>query len=79
MTKGEITGKLKALIEETNDVIIGGADEELEIDSFTMMLVITFAKSELNADIDMDDLDFDAFTSLNTFADLVLSTRNSAT
>ena len=78
MTKGEIAEKLKALIEEQNDITIESLDAELDIDSFTMMLVITFVKEEMGVEIEMDDLDFDAFTSLNTFADLVLGSMSSA-
>lgn len=78
MTKDEITGKLKTLIEEQNDITIESLDAELEIDSFTMMMVITFVKEEMGAEIEMDDLDFDAFTSLNTFADLVLKSMRPA-
>ena len=37
-----------------------------------MMLVITFVQDDMGIQLDMDKLDFDAFTSLNTFADLVL-------
>ena len=78
MTKDEIAGKLKALIEEQNDITIESFDAELDIDSFTMMLVITFVKEEMGVEIEMDDLDFDAFTSLNTFADLVHGSMSSA-
>ena len=78
MTKDEIAGKLKALIEEQNDTTIESFDAELDIDSFTMMLVITFVKEEMGVEIDMDNLDFDAFTSINSFAELVHGLMNSA-
>lgn len=78
MTKYEIADKLKALIEEQNDTTIESFDAELDIDSFTMMLVITFVKEEMGVEIEMDDLDFDAFTSLNTFAELVHGSRSTA-
>ena len=78
MTKYEIADKLKALIEEQNDTTIESFDAELDIDSFTMMLIITFVKEEMGVEIEMDDLDFDAFTSLNTFAELVYGSMSSA-
>ena len=78
MTKYEIANKLKALIEEQNDTTIESFDAELDIDSFTMLLVITFVKEEMGVEIEMDDLDFDAFTSLNTFAELVYGSMSSA-
>jgi len=72
MDKAEIAEKLKKLIEEDTDKSIERYDEKLDIDSYTMMLTITFVKEELGVELDMDELDFDAFTSLNTLADLVL-------
>jgi acyl carrier protein len=71
----DITSKLKALIEEQAETTIASADQELDIDSFTMMLIITFVKEDLGVALDMNTLDFDAFKSLNTFADLVLKTE----
>ena len=46
MDKAEIVSKLKALIEEEAQLSISSNDEELDIDSFTMMLVITYVKEE---------------------------------
>lgn len=78
MDKAEIAEKLKKLIEEDTEKTIGGFDERLDLDSYTMMLTITFVKEELGVELDMDQLDFDAFTSLNTLADLVLEKAKSA-
>lgn len=75
MIREDITSKLKALIEEQAETTIASADQELDIDSFTMMLIITFVKEDLGVALDMNTLDFDAFKSLNTFADLVLKTE----
>ena len=72
MDKAEIAEKLKQLIEKDTDESIASHDEKLDLDSYTMMLTITFVKEELGVELDMDTLDFDAFTSLNTLADLVL-------
>jgi len=72
MEKTEIADQLKQLIEEDTQKKIDGPDQKLDLDSYTMMLTITFVKEELGIELDMDTLDFDAFTSLNTLADLVL-------
>jgi acyl carrier protein len=72
MDRTEIVDKLKRLIEEQDEIEIADADKKLDIDSYTMMLVITFVQDDMGIQLDMDKLDFDAFTSLNTFADLVL-------
>ncbi|MED5575486.1 MAG: phosphopantetheine-binding protein [Pseudomonadota bacterium] len=71
MNRSEIVSKLKALIEEEAQIKIESEDQELDIDSFTMMLVITYVKEEFDIELDLDKLDFDIFNSLNTFADLV--------
>ena len=72
MIREDITSKLKVLIEEQTETTIASADQALDIDSFTMMLIITFVKEDLGVELDMNTLDFDAFKSLNTFADLVV-------
>ena len=77
MERTEVTGKLKSLIEEVNEISIGDENEQLDIDSYTMMLVITYVKEELGVELDLENMDFDAFTSLNTFADLVLDKAGS--
>ncbi len=75
MVRDDVSAKLKTLIEEHNETSIASADEELDIDSFTMMLIITFVKEDLDVELDMNTLDFDAFKSLNTFADLVVQSE----
>ena len=72
MEKSEIADRLKKLIEEDTQKTIESHDQQLDLDSYTMMLTITFVKEELGIELDMDTLDFDAFTSLNTLAELVL-------
>ena len=72
MEKAEIADRLKQLIEEDTQKKIDSHDQKLDLDSYTMMLTITFVKEELGIELDMDTLDFDAFTSLNTLAGLVL-------
>ena len=71
MEKSEIADQLKKLIEEDTQKPIESHDQRLDLDSYTMMLTITFVKEKLGIELDMDTLDFDAFTSLNTLAELV--------
>ena len=73
MDKNTISSKLKHFIEDECEISVNNADEALDIDSFNMMLIITFIDSDLDVQLDMDKLDFDVFTSLNTLADLVVS------
>ena len=72
MDRPNVVAELKKLIEKEIKSQIASTDEELDIDSFTMMLIITFADSQWGVKLDMDSLDFDAFKSLNTLADLIL-------
>jgi|TARA_B100001964_G_C14249334_1_gene609080 acyl carrier protein len=72
MEKNEIIKQLKELIEGQTEKKIESPDTNIDIDSFTMMLVITFADQSLNVKLDMDTLDFDKFKSLNDLAALIL-------
>ena len=72
LEKQQVASDLQKLIEEHCEIKIKSTDDKLDIDSFTMTLIIVFAKEELGVQLDMETLDFDAFTSLNTLADLVL-------
>ena len=73
MDKREIATKLKEMIESLDEITIEGNGQELDIDSFTMMMIITFIAEEMDVQLDMDSLDFDAFTSIDTLTDLVLA------
>lgn len=73
MERTEITTKLKELIETETKTTIASDDQELDIDSFMMMMVITFIDEQFKIALDMEELDFDAFTSLDTLADLVIN------
>ena len=75
MQKNEIIGQLKDLIERQTEKKIKSPDENIDIDSFTMMLVITFVDQKLKVKLDMDTLDFDKFKSLNDLANLVLTNK----
>ena len=72
MKKNEIIGQLKELIERQTEKKIKSPDENIDIDSFTMMLVITFVDQKLKVKLDMDTLDFDKFKSLNDLANIIL-------
>jgi acyl carrier protein len=71
MEKQIIIDKLKDLIEGQDEIKISSPDQKLDIDSYTMMLVITYVREEMEVQLDMDALDFDAFTSLNSLSDIV--------
>ena len=73
LKKTEITEQLKKLIEDEREITINDDDEKLDIDSFTMMLVILSVTDHLGIQLNMDKLDFDAFTSLNTLAEMILA------
>ena len=75
MQREQVITQLKELIEEQTEKKINSPDENIDIDSFTMMLVITFADQELNVKLDMDTLDFDKFKSLDDLADIILSNK----
>ena len=71
MKRSDVIEKLKNLIEEEREITIEANDQKLDIDSFTMTLIISSVNDEFGVTLDMETLDFDAFTSLNTLADLV--------
>ena len=71
MKRSNVIEKLKNLIEEERELTIDTNDQKLDIDSFTMTLIISSVNEEFGVTLDMETLDFDAFTSLNTLADLV--------
>ena len=75
MEKSEVLKELKNLIEGQTEKKIKDENQDIDIDSFTMMLVITFADQKLNIKLDMDTLDFDKFKSLNDLANLILTNK----
>ena len=72
MNKADVTEKLKKLIQDQDGITIESPDQSLDIDSYTMMLIIMFVEEEMGVQLDMDTLDFDDFLSLNRLADLVI-------
>ena len=75
MEKSEVLKELKNLIEGQTEKKIKDENQNIDIDSFTMMLVITFAHQKLNIKLDMDKLDFDQFKSLNDLADVIIASK----
>tara|TARA_Y100000816_G_C25780369_1_gene409338 strand:+ start:149 stop:376 length:228 start_codon:yes stop_codon:yes gene_type:complete len=75
MEKNEIINQLKTLIEDQTEKKIKDENENIDIDSFTMMLVITFADQKLNIKLDMETLDFDQFKTLSDLADVIIKNK----
>ena len=71
LDKATFSQELKALIEQNSEIKVDSFDQELDIDSFAMMLVITFTEEKLGVQLDMDVLDFDDFKSINVLVDLI--------
>ena len=71
MDKTDISAKLKQLLEEECEIVVPTADAQLDIDSFNMMLIITYVDNEMGVVLDMDQLNFDAFTSLDILTEMV--------
>ena len=75
MEKSEIINQIKKVIEKQMEIKINNPDENIDIDSFTMMLVITFADKELKVKLDMENLDFDKLKSLNIIAETIMQNK----
>lgn len=71
MDRATFAQELKELIEEQSKAPISSFDQELDIDSFCMMLIITFTDAKLGVTLDMEILDFDDFKSVNVLADMI--------
>jgi acyl carrier protein len=78
MDRSRIAEKLKAFLETECKVAVPAADARLRIDSFNMMLIITFAGEEFGVALDMNNLDFDALTSLDAFVELIANKARAA-
>jgi acyl carrier protein len=73
IVKQELELGLKSLIEETLEIEIKNNEEIIDIDSYTMMLIITYADEKYNVQLDMETLDFDQFNSINSLTNLFMS------
>jgi acyl carrier protein len=72
VTREDIVDRIRGLVEHQTGHAIASADDELDLDSFVMMLVISFVHDELDVQLDLERVDFDSFKSLNVIADLVI-------
>ena len=75
MEKNKIIEEVKKVIEKQMEIEIKNPEENFDIDSFTVMLVITFADQKLNVKLNMETLDFDKFKSLNDIADTIINNK----
>ncbi len=73
MNKDEVISQLKKIIEDQMEITILNPDEPLDIDSFTMTLIITFTNEKIGVQLDMESLDLDDFKSLTSLAELITS------
>ena len=78
MDRSDISAKLKAFLETECKVAVPAADSDLNIDSFNMVLIITYAGEELGADLNIDRLNSDAFMSLDSLTDLIVKETSAA-
>ena len=68
---GELVSDLRQLIEGELKIRVESDSQELDLDSYTLMMVILFIEEHAGVQLDMDKLDFDAFTSLTSLVSLV--------
>ena len=71
----EVIEEVKKVIEKQMEIEIKDPGENFDIDSFTVMLVITFADQKLNVKLNMETLNFDKFKSLNDIADTIINNK----
>jgi acyl carrier protein len=67
---GKLTSDLRSLIEGELKIQVTSESQELDLDSYTMMMVILFIEEQSGIPVNLDDLDFDAFTSLSSLTSL---------
>lgn len=70
MNKEQLSNELKSMIEKQMEITIASPDEKLDIDSFTMMLIVTFINEKTGVLLDMEALDFDDFNSLDSLINM---------
>ena len=74
-TKKQMSDFIEDIYEKQTEKSIKDEFVDIDIDSFTMMLVITFADQELGVKLDMEKLDFDKFKSLNDLAKVIIDSK----
>ena len=77
MDRSDISNKLKVFIETECSLQVPYADTALDIDSFNMMLIITFVGEELGVTLSLDNIDFDDRISLCSLTDLIVGDATS--
>ncbi len=78
LTREALIERFTGLIEEQKvGFTLTDPSAPLDLDSFTMMLILT-AASEMSVDLDMEHLDFDDFYSLDVLVDKVLAEAKTA-
>lgn len=73
MDRDQLISELKNVIEKQMEISISSSDQKLDIDSFTMMLIITFVNEKTGILLDMEILNFDDFNSLNSLSNMIYS------
>jgi acyl carrier protein len=72
--RDKLISGIKQLIESDKRIGRGkieSPDQELDIDSLLVTMIIAFADSEYGVEIGMDRLDYDAFRTLNKIVDML--------
>jgi acyl carrier protein len=72
MDRSDVSEKLKTFLENECKIPVPTAKAAIDIDSFNMMLIITYASEELHVKLGMDSLNFDAMMSLDNLTDLIV-------
>lgn len=68
-----VVDKLRTLIERDTETVVESADELLEIDSFTIVLILAYVHDEWGVTLDRCKLDFAHFKTLNSMADQIVA------
>lgn len=74
MNEDDVIAELRQFLHQNDRADIVGEDQPLDLDSFLTLLVITYAKEEMGVTLDTSTLDFEAFSTLRTLADLIVQT-----
>ena len=72
MDRSDVSEKLKTFLETECRLPVPAANAALDIDSYNMMLIITYASEELHVNLGMDSLNFDVMMSLDNLTDLIV-------
>ena len=73
MERNTVIQDLKKIIEEQNNIVVESREQELAIDSFTIILILTLAQEKLEMELDLEKLDFENFENLAAIEDVLFS------